>query len=249
MNISAGSIWRARMLATSIVGAVRSAGKPKVFCVGRNKTGTTSMARALREMGYVVGIQSLAERLIDDCARRDFRRLFLYCHTAQAFQDMPFGMPFTFQALDRRFPRSKFVLTVRDSPEQWYASLTRFHMALFGGQRLPTAADLRAAAYVRPGWAYNAFRLAYGTPDDDLYNRDVLIAGYLSHNQSVTDYFQHRPGDLLVLNVAQPDAYDRLCRFLGRPCTGRAFPHENRTIEIQRSAPRAGALAQRDGSP
>ena len=76
-------------------------GEIQIFCIGRNKTGTTSLAEALTELGIIVGEQNLAEHLIHDWARRDFRRLFLYCRTAQAFQDIPFSLPFTFQALDQ----------------------------------------------------------------------------------------------------------------------------------------------------
>ena len=223
---------RARLLAQLAIGAARSLGKPKVFCIGRNKTGTTSMARAFRELGLVVGVQSLAERLLHDWARRDFRRLFLYCYTAQAFQDVPFSLPFTFQALDQRFPGSKFILTVRDSPEQWYESLTRFYAARFGHGHTPTLEDLKAAVYVYPGFLYEANRLLHSTPADDPYNKDMLIAEYNAHNNAVLEYFRHRPGDLLVLNVAEPGAYDKLCDFLGKPRTGRAFPWENKTADV-----------------
>jgi hypothetical protein len=209
-------------------------GKQKVFCIGRNKTGTTSMARAFTQLGLIVGEQWLAERLLHDWARRDFRRLFLYCHTAQAFQDVPFSWPFTFQALDQKFPGSKFILTVRDSPEQWYESLTRFHAGLLGHGRIPTLDDLKVATYVYPGFMFEANRLLYNTPPDDPYHKDWLIASYNAHNDAVLEYFRHRPGDLLVLNVAEPDAYDRLCEFLGKPCTGQEFPWENRTADVEK---------------
>ncbi len=52
------------------------------------------------------------------------------------------------QALDQKFPGSKFILTIRNSPEQWYESLTRFHAVLFGHDRIPTSDDLKAATYV-----------------------------------------------------------------------------------------------------
>ena len=217
------------MLLRLAASAARSFSKPKVFCVGCNKTGTTSLKRALSELGLVVGEQWLAERLIHDWGRRDFRRLFRYCRTAQAFQDVPFSWPFTYQALDQRFPGSKFILTVRDTPEQWYASLTRFHAALFGERCLSHVAHLKAAHYVRPGDVYEANRLLYDTPVDDPYNREALLARYNHHNGAVREYFRHRPGDLLVLNVAEPGAYDKLCDFLGRPRTGRDFPWENKT--------------------
>jgi hypothetical protein len=225
---------RARLLTRLAISALRSLGKRKVFCIGRNKTGTTSMAKAFNELGLVVGVQWLAERLVHDWVRRDFRRLFLYCYTAQAFQDVPFSLPFTFQALDQRFPGSKFILTMRDSPEQWYDSLTRFHAALFGHGRIPTADDLKAADYVYQGFMYEANRLVYNTPADDPYNRDLLIASYNAHNNAVVEYFRHRPGRLLVLNVAEPGAYDKLCGFLGKPRTGKEFPWENRTADVEK---------------
>jgi hypothetical protein len=227
-------VRRARLIVRLAVGTLRSMGKQKVFCVGRNKTGTTSMAKAFKELGLVVGEQRPAERLLHDWARRDFRRLFWYCHTAQAFQDVPFSLPFTFQALDQRFPESKFILTVRDNPEQWYNSLTRFHATLFGNGHIPTLDDLKAAGYIYLGFVYEANRLLHDTPADDPYNKDILITDYNAHNNAVQEYFRHRPDDLLVLNVAAPDAYERLCKFLKKPYTGGEFPWENKTTDIEK---------------
>jgi hypothetical protein len=62
--------------------AVRCVGKQKIFCIGINKTGTTSMAKALSELGISIGRQGPAELLIQDWARRDFRRLIRFCYTA-----------------------------------------------------------------------------------------------------------------------------------------------------------------------
>lgn len=52
---------------------------------------------------------------------------------------------------------------------------------------------------------------------------DWIRRGVIAPNRRVQDYFQHRPGDLLVLNVADPDAMERLCAFVGveyrvKPC-------------------------------
>jgi hypothetical protein len=212
-----------------LVDGVHSIGRRKVFCVGYNKTGTTSIAKALSDLGLIVGVQRLGELLLHDWARRDFRRLFLYCRTAQAFQDVPFSLPFTFQALDQRFPGSKFILTMRDSPEQWYDSLTHFLAAKFGNGHLPTSDDLKSAGYIKKGYMYEANRLLRVTPEDDLFNKELLIADYNAHNNAILQYFRHRPEDVLVLNVAEPGAYDQLCRFLGKPCTGKEFPWENKT--------------------
>ena len=58
----------------------------KVFVIGSNKTGTTSLAAALEAVGYRIGLQHEAEALLDDWHRRDFRALLDYCHSADAFQ-------------------------------------------------------------------------------------------------------------------------------------------------------------------
>mgnify|MGYP002395403121 CR=1 FL=1 len=216
-------------------GAIRSFGKPKVFCIGRNKTGLTSMKQAFQELGYAVGSPSISKRLhlFQYWTVRDFRRLFLFCLTAQAFADSSFSLPFTFQALDQRFRGSKFILTVRDSPEEWYHSLTHFHAALFGNGQVPTAEDLKQAEYPRKGFMYTFNRTVYHTPEDDPYNKAVLIAHYNAHNNAIVEYFRHRPNDLLILNVAEPDAYNKLCDFLGKPRLNRSFPHKNKTSDFE----------------
>jgi hypothetical protein len=214
-------------------GAARAFGKPKVFGIGRNKTGTKSLAKALSELGITVGERYYAERLIHDWARRDFRRLFLYCHSAQAFQDVPFGCPFTFQALDQHFPGSKFILTVRDDPERWYRSEMIYYTTFFGNGETVTLDDFRRSHYVYPGWLYEAFRLASNTPEHDPFNKDLLIASYVKHNENVLEYFRHRTQDLLVLNASQPDAYARLCEFLNKPYTGSEFPWENKDVDLK----------------
>jgi len=76
--------------------------------------------------------------------------------TAQAFQDIPFSLPYTFQALDMRFPGSKFILTIRNNPDQWYHSLISFHSKLFGRGKVPDYDDLKKATYVYPDWILEA---------------------------------------------------------------------------------------------
>jgi len=203
--------------------------KAKFFCIGRNKTGTTSLEREFRALGFIVGRQRTAEILCDECyARREFGPIIEYCQSAEVFQDVPFSLPDTFRHMDKAFPGSKFILTVRDDPEQWYQSLIRFQSRMFGRNgTLPTADDLRNATYVRRGWAYNRVR-TYGTSDDDIYNRERLIAHYVRHNNDVMKYFADRRGDLLVINLAQPDAYARFLEFVGAHSERSGFPWENR---------------------
>ena len=204
-------------------------GGRKVFCVGRNKTGTTTMAAALRSLGFTVGLQARGEMLRGDWARRDFGRIVALCRTADAFQDVPFSLADTFRAVDAAFPGSKFVLTVRDSPEQWFESLVRFHTKIVGKGRVPTADDLREFEYRYKGYLWDAFVSNYGTDETRLYDRDAYVASYLAYNASVTEHFGDRSDALLVLNVGDADAMERLCVFLGVDRGNRTMPHLNRT--------------------
>lgn len=214
-------------------GTIKSLDKQKVFCIGRNKTGTTSMGQAFSDLGMIVGHQRMAEYLLHDWAKKDFRRLITLCHTAQAFQDAPFSYPYTYQALDEHFPGSKFILTIRDTPDQWYESLIRFHSRIFGHGSLPTSEDLKNARYLYKGYIFTAHQLLYHTPEDDLYNKEILISHYENHNKAVIDYFKDRKDDLLVINIAKPGAYEQLCTFLGIKYTGEEFPHMNRTADFE----------------
>lgn len=202
----------------------------KIFGIGNNKTGTTSLKVAMKELGFIIGDQRTAENLIHQWAKRDFKPIVSYCKSAQFFQDIPFSRPYTYVILDHEFPNSKFILTVRDNSEQWYESLIKFQSKLWGKEgRIPTKEDLMNAPYIYKGFAWETRKLSMNIPDDDPYNKEMLIAAYEQHNEDVKEYFRHRPEDLLVLNVAESGAYQKLCKFLGVKSESKDFPWENRT--------------------
>lgn len=204
---------------------------PKIFVIGRNKTGTTSMKAALAGLGYSVGNQRAAELLMEDWARRDFRRIIRYCHTSDAFQDVPFSHHYTFQAVDAAFPGSKFILTIRDTTDDWYHSVLRFNSKLLekrvGSLRLPTVDDLRNDPYVYPGWRWRSRELVGFGNLSEAFPEKEMKDHYDRHNELVIDYFRHRPDDLLILNVGSPDAMQKLCRFLGHQWSGQLMPQLN----------------------
>src|SRR3954452_13281738 len=143
--------------------------KAKVFCIGSGKTGTTSIGAAMKSLGFELGVQSTGELLIEEWARRDFRPIIEFCRTADAFQDIPFSLDYTYVVLDQEFPGSKFVLTVRKNADEWYGSLARFHTKIVGTGQLPTAADLKAFPYLKPGWLWRTQELVYGCDESNVY--------------------------------------------------------------------------------
>jgi len=214
----------------TIKGRLKASGKQKIFCVGRNKTGTTSLACAMASLGYSVGRQRPAELQLRNWAQRDFRKLIAYCKTAEFFQDIPFSLPYTFQAMDVAFPRSKFILTIREDAETWHKSMVNFHLKPdVHGEKARSLNALKEAEYCYKGFAYDTKVLVYDFPADDPYDKQTLINHYNFHNRMVKDYFKNRKQDLLVLDVTKEGAYKELCEFIGESPLYDTFPWENRT--------------------
>lgn len=204
-------------------------GKTKYFCIGRNKTGTTSLKKTFEDLGFPVGDQLTAERLANKYYfEGNFQPIIDYCKSAQVFQDAPFSWAETFKYLDKAYPGSKFILTIRNDAEQWYRSITKFHAKRFGHGQIPSADVLRKARYIAKGYIYKSVKL-HGAPDEDIYNKQILIEYYLRYNQAIQDYFKDRQQDLLVLNLAESGSYKRFVEFLGIESPFDSFPWENKT--------------------
>ena len=205
-------------------------GRTKYFCIGRNKTGTTSLAKAFKQLGFILGDQREAEYLYDEFfSKSNFLPIIKYCQAAEVFQDVPFSYFKTLKYIDEAYPGSKFILTVRDNSDQWYNSITKFHKKLFGkGERVPTTKDLAEASYVRKGFAQNAMK-DHGTSIEDPYNKKIMCAHYEKHNADVLAYFKDRPNDLLIINLSDESAYQKFVVFIGIDSPYKDFPWENKT--------------------
>lgn len=234
MRVMKGLIFKTRLIYAymrSIFGFFRVRGRQKIFVVGRNKTGTTSVRKAFEDLGYVVGEQLISDYLFDSYLfSGNYSKLIRFINTAEVFQDVPFSLCEFLPIIDKRFPGSKFILTVRDNDEQWYKSLTRFHSKRYGENgNLPTFDELeRKQKYVGSGLNINVIKV-HGTPREDPYNKEIMCSHYNRHNSYVINYFKRRPGDLLVLNLSNEGAYEKFIKFLGVESEAKHFPWENKT--------------------
>lgn len=198
----------------------------KVFCIGLNETGTTSFRAAMKELGYAMGNQAEGELLIGAWLKRDFGPILDFSDTASCFKDIPYSLPFTYIPLAAKYPDAKFVLTVRDTPEQWLESFVRNAIDMMEPHRLPTVEDLKNDPYHYPGWHYDVHcRVIPGT-DKDPFHRKNLLRFYMNHLYSVKSFFRDDPR-LLVINVAEPDSYRQLCKFVGKAPRRKQFQHLN----------------------
>lgn len=144
--------------------------RPKVFVIGFNKTGTTSIEAALKELGYYLGNQRRGEMLWGDIVSKNYEALYSLINSAEAFQDNPFSCPEIFKVIDQKFPGSKFILTVRDSVDQWYKSTINFESKIFGNGSLPSKKMLEDHPYCYKGWIAKINNFIF---DDLSYNENI----------------------------------------------------------------------------
>lgn len=198
----------------------------KVFCIGCNKTGTTSLKQALNDLGYKMGPQRSGELLLKEYLARDFMPIVEFCTTADAFQDIPFSLPYTYLILDHYFKNAKFILSVRDSAEQRYRSLVNFHSAVLGGGSVPTIEVLKNHPYAYKGFCWDAQYRVMPSTENDPYHKQSHLDFYNAHNESVRTYFNEKD-NLLEINLADPGSYLAMCKFLHRDPVAVSFPRLN----------------------
>lgn len=176
----------------------------KVFGIGLNKTGTTTLATCLQALGF--RHSSCDPGLLKQVAMGELESLFAVVEAHDSFEDWPY--PLVFEALDQRFPGSRFILTRRSSADRWLASLS--------------AHALRTDPFI----GTRCRSLAYGYPYPQL-NPQAHLQLYTQHLDRVRAYFRDRPQDLLEVCWEDQDGWASLCGFLGLPVPEATFPHAN----------------------
>jgi hypothetical protein len=189
----------------------------KVFGVGFQKTGTSSLDAAFRILGYrsdkgvfinTPGKRSylrIAPPLTND---KVLERVLPIAREKEALSDNPW--PLLYRELDSLFPDSKFVLTTRE-PQRWMKSLVRH----FGNEQ----SDMLAWIYGVPKVADNEAR---------------CLEVYEAHNTAVRAYFASRRPALLEIDIEENPSWDELCAFLGKPIPDQPFPRANTAAERER---------------
>ena len=190
--------------------------RPKVFGIGFHKTATSSLAAALDVLGYrVTGPNGTRDAAFVDALPESALALV---DRYDAFQDNPW--PLVYREVDRAYPGSRFVLTVRPE-EAWIRSAVRH----FGERETPMRRHIYGAG---------------GPLGHEAHYLDV----YRRHNADVRAYFAERPGDLLELDVTRGEGWAPLCDFLGAPVPDVSFPHANRAADRERDGRGLRGLAR-----
>jgi len=199
----------------------------KIICAGLIKTGTKSIAKALRHLGFTVfdweeQTFDFLDHWVDvfqNGAKPDVKRVY---QNADVCIDIP-GV-FFFEEILEAFPDCKVILSVREE-DSWLESLVRQLDSLdaSGSKVAPMLSQTaRKMAHV-----YRSFlNAAYGSCNTK--STYVLRKRYRIHNHRVKSIV---PADkLLVYNVKE--GWKPLCEFLECEVPTVAFPHENIKSEI-----------------
>jgi hypothetical protein len=196
-------------------------GHQKVFGLGLSKTGTSSLGEALTLLGITTIQYPHDRKTLAELRSGNYKLSIL--EEYQGVVDISVA-PYYAQ-LDRVYPASKFILTVRDN-HSWLRSIEAHWRSI--GARMNK--DPQYKEFTEFIWA-----CVYGSLE---YNKDRFLFVYDTHARNVRDYFRSRPEDLLVLDICGGDGWEKLCRFLGLSIPSTRFPHANIWVYGLRLVPR-----------
>jgi hypothetical protein len=194
---------------------------PRVFGIGLNKTGTTSLKKCFR----ILGLEPIAPPSGESSAlkeakaalfeREDYEPALRFAELYRSFEDRPWNMWQMYRHLDERFPGSRFVLTVRD-PEAWWRSVHQWTSVAKLGMVDTYSSHLGV----------------------DRLEHDTAIAAFHAYNEEVRRHFAGREQDLLVVDFGAGQGWPEICAFLGTAVPEVPFPHSNRQLYDQRDRER-----------
>jgi len=176
----------------------------KVFGVGLNKTGTTTLGKALEILGYTDHV-GYREDLCVQYYQGKIDEVLAIAYNYNNFEDLPW--PLLYAECFESFNESKFILTKRSSSSIWLESYVRH-------------AKNKGPKMVR--------ELVYGREMPNGYEEE-FVSVYERHIQSVERFFSsHAPERLLSICFEHDQGWSTLCDFLDKPIPEVDFPWLNK---------------------
>jgi hypothetical protein len=172
-----------------------------VFGVGLSKTGTHSLTGALELLG-IPTVHYPSPALMNEGR---YEAAFEGCRGATDISVSAY-----FRQLDRAYPGSRFILTLRDV-DAWLNSVED-HRRRRAHEDVTTCPK----AVIR--------EIVYGIRG---FDRGVFRAAYHEWNDTVRRHFAARPDDLLQIDLTSGEGWETLCPFLGVEIPAQPIPHRN----------------------
>ncbi len=117
-------------------------------------------------------------------------------------------MVIAYKELDKLYPNSKFILTVRDI-NSWLDSYEK-HIKHKIADKFEVIVRKKIFKTIR-------------------FDEKKMVLAYKKHEKDVLKYFKHRPKDLLIINLSNLDSWKVLCEFLNKEIPNTPFPHLNKS--------------------
>ena len=206
--------------------------------IGLPKTGTNSLQRALQILGYR-SVHSPQQYSFSQCLGIPIYKWEEVVKTTFKNEELLKNVPevgcfkkdlkitdwdamvnfgeHIYPILDKRFPNSKFILTVRDK-EAWLKSTRLF----FQGWQTFFTKEGKIHGFVNFIRKMHIFHCIN-------YDADYFSILYDNHFRNVKYYFKDREQDLLTIDICGGDGWEKLCLFLNKGIPDITFPHKNKT--------------------
>lgn len=153
----------------------------KIFGIGLSRTATTTLTNVLNQIGL---------KHIHYPQRKEE----IFSPNNNGCSDISV-IPY-YKELDKKFPNSKFVYTIRDKAS-WIDIIEPYLERKRNWAQSKWAIDLRTKIYGAPFFDYKLYSEAYD-----------------KHDLDVRNYFKNRPNDLLILDIIGGDKPQKLYDFL-----------------------------------
>ncbi len=184
----------------------------KVFGIGLNKTGTSSLKNALITLGY--NHCTLRGQMTHKYFNNNFDKIFKTVEEYDSFEDWPWPLMYR-QVFEKYGKTARYFLTRRHTADAWVESL-KAHSLGTNPQNNPRK---KIFGYDYPHGA-EAQHIAY----------------YENHLSTVRQYFADQDASDVLCEVCweEADGWPQICNFLCEPLPDAPFPHANRRNAARR---------------
>lgn len=191
----------------------------RIFGIGLNKTGSTSLHYAMQILGYNSVHFEYNKKILSDIILTNLcnhNNIFYELEHLDCYFDyLPwsssrenFSFNHLYKTIDQQYPNSLFIYNTRNIKD-WLDSRYR-HVGKVTNDDLTKLTKLY--------------------PDNIYFNRDKYAwkEEYITLDMGIKKYFAHRPDDLLTIDVCGGDGWEKLCSFLHKPIPSVEFPWLNK---------------------
>lgn len=202
--------------------------KPRIFNVSCNKTGTTSLEHLFVKSFNFNKFDENAifyknDNLVNDILiKQDYTSFLKIIEESPCnfFSDLPFNFRNTYKILDKTYPKSKFILCIRDT-DKWINSLKKWMMYI-----KPFIAP--EARHCINMWVKTAFPKTMNE-NWEIINEYLLAHLYEKHNNDIIEYFKGT-NKLLVykLEESSKSKIEKICDFIQIKNNNYMFPTQNK---------------------